>query len=1150
MEDTTKKGKIVPNFKNLGFIVPKKKSSKNTDKRGDDSCSSTEESPKIADYSSDSSNASSASLSDVSDSITNKIREDSTTLTEAKSVSGIKTSNEKLDFKKPFSAIFNKISKKLTKPSIKSDSGEMAPKSTAKTPSETKVVGTPMSDERYEDLFDSVIKRYSQEDAPAETDTKLDDATPVSSANSNIEKESNEQLTKTDSVIIPNNVNGAAGSEKSKDENIPNMEDNQKKGEMNPLLKGLGFIVPKKKKKSKNAVKRGGDGSETEDSPRIADESSDSSIASSASLSDVSDTSCTYKSRQTSTTSTDAKSVPGIEKMKEKMDFKKPFSALFKKISKKPTEPTTSESNKMVAKSTPKIPSEKKIVGKPMSNEEYEDLFDRVIKLYSHEDSAAETDTSFDNNSVPLSTADTTEFEEESNEQLSKTDEDIIPNSIDGAAGSETSKNENAVEKKQPAFAKPTAVPKKSPGFKKVSSSNVAEKSKGSTNAKELSRPLVPTTSVGASVSNSSSSDAKEDMKNGESRNDVKKTHISKTSMSVDEKKSSEPSEENITKPKKVSNKPSSFAITNKQGKAKDGSKSLESKRSTSSSKEKQSPSSSSSERGSSKINMYNFEEDEGAGTSGYLNTGTQNTVWGKDRRIVYDPLPRSKNYKEQMLYLRKSRNIGLWVQCSNKECGKYRYCRDLKDPLEVPKVWTCSMNTDLEFNSCLFPQQRQPWSVENEVDVIENKYTAGSVVWAMVPGYPWWPAIVDDDPNVEMFWWCNDPASSKPIMYHVAFFDQKVSRAWVHEASIQPFIPTKNMTPKILQNNKALADRLWAARAEAISALSMSVPERLEKFGFISRFNGPIRKNTLEIDDSSEDDDSQRKRRHPTATATPSRLHSPTHGERKTRKRQLISKKKRSLKRQKMVRQLMAKKPYCPTVPGSDSTEEEEELGSENENEPMQIDEKEEHEIRDEEGEGNDEIEETDDEAEEKNVEENENEGASLIEDSDEDESIIADKENVDENQNVCEDSFRQLRNGNKIRDKVTHGIGEPDDDAEDKNVEEDENEGASLIEDSDEDESIIVDKENVDENQNVSEDSFKQLQNGNKIRDKVTDEIEEPDDDAEDKNLEEDENEGAFLIEDSDEDESIIADKENVDENQNVHTEVALLFLQFLFH
>jgi hypothetical protein len=49
---------------------------------------------------------------------------------------------------------------------------------------------------------------------------------------------------------------------------------------------------------------------------------------------------------------------------------------------------------------------------------------------------------------------------------------------------------------------------------------------------------------------------------------------------------------------------------------------------------------------------------------------------------------------KERLLWLRKRRDVGLWVQCSNPVCNKWRYLHDTQDPVDVPQEWFCHMNT------------------------------------------------------------------------------------------------------------------------------------------------------------------------------------------------------------------------------------------------------------------------------------------------------------------------------------------------------------------------------------------------------------------------------------------------------------------------
>lgn len=64
-------------------------------------------------------------------------------------------------------------------------------------------------------------------------------------------------------------------------------------------------------------------------------------------------------------------------------------------------------------------------------------------------------------------------------------------------------------------------------------------------------------------------------------------------------------------------------------------------------------------------------------------------------------------------------------------------------------------MITDTKYNDCQCEEQKV--SAEEEADMIYNQFTAGSLVWARVDGYPWWPAMVDDDPDLEQYYWLAD---------------------------------------------------------------------------------------------------------------------------------------------------------------------------------------------------------------------------------------------------------------------------------------------------------------------------------------------------------------------------------------------------------
>ncbi|KAK2716740.1 hypothetical protein QYM36_007029, partial [Artemia franciscana] len=96
------------------------------------------------------------------------------------------------------------------------------------------------------------------------------------------------------------------------------------------------------------------------------------------------------------------------------------------------------------------------------------------------------------------------------------------------------------------------------------------------------------------------------------------------------------------------------------------------------------------------------------------------------------------------------NRDPGTWVQCTNSYCEKWRFLKKFRDPSLIPEVWTCSMNSDVTYNDCSIPEES--WSKEEEVSSVYTAYVPGSLVWAKVRGYPWWPGMVVQDPEIDKF--------------------------------------------------------------------------------------------------------------------------------------------------------------------------------------------------------------------------------------------------------------------------------------------------------------------------------------------------------------------------------------------------------------
>ncbi len=67
----------------------------------------------------------------------------------------------------------------------------------------------------------------------------------------------------------------------------------------------------------------------------------------------------------------------------------------------------------------------------------------------------------------------------------------------------------------------------------------------------------------------------------------------------------------------------------------------------------------------------------------------------------------------------------------------------------------------DASRRSCELPQE--DFDDDDEDAFIECRFGIGSIVWARQTGFPWWPAVVDIDPDTDVFVWTHEDDDKIP---------------------------------------------------------------------------------------------------------------------------------------------------------------------------------------------------------------------------------------------------------------------------------------------------------------------------------------------------------------------------------------------------
>ncbi|XP_077764120.1 zinc finger CW-type PWWP domain protein 1 isoform X9 [Canis aureus] len=184
-----------------------------------------------------------------------------------------------------------------------------------------------------------------------------------------------------------------------------------------------------------------------------------------------------------------------------------------------------------------------------------------------------------------------------------------------------------------------------------------------------------------------------------------------------------------------------------------------------------------------------------------------------------------------------------VWVQCSSPNCEKWRRLCGNIDPSVLPDDWSCDQNTDLKYNHCDIPEES--WT-GRESDVAYASYIPGSIIWAKQYGYPWWPGMVESDPDLGEYFLFASHLDSLPRVkarrrtrghflfqskYHVTFFGETVSRAWIPVNMLKNFQELSLELAGVKKcrnkdcNQKLGAALMMAQEAEQISIQDPTLP-------------------------------------------------------------------------------------------------------------------------------------------------------------------------------------------------------------------------------------------------------------------------------------------------------------------------------------
>ncbi|KAK7110577.1 hypothetical protein V1264_014426 [Littorina saxatilis] len=132
------------------------------------------------------------------------------------------------------------------------------------------------------------------------------------------------------------------------------------------------------------------------------------------------------------------------------------------------------------------------------------------------------------------------------------------------------------------------------------------------------------------------------------------------------------------------------------------------------------------------------------------------------------------------------------WIQCDDQKCLKWRKLpREEVERISETEKWFCCQNSDPNFSSCEVPEEDvelyDQLALRSGLKYLKSQLVQGTLVWAKMPGYCSWPAVVTSEPGTDNGHLWKDE-EDEIIQYHVEFLGPPHSHGWVFARDVVNF--------------------------------------------------------------------------------------------------------------------------------------------------------------------------------------------------------------------------------------------------------------------------------------------------------------------------------------------------------------------------